>query len=34
MFIGRTGAETETPVLWPADVKSWLFSKDADVGKD
>ena len=34
MFIGRTDAEAETPVLWPPDVKSWLIGKDPDVGKD
>ena len=33
IFIGRTGAEAETPVLWPPDVKSWL-GKDPDAGKD
>ena len=34
MFIGRTGAEAETPILWPPDVKSWLIWKDPDAGKD
>ena len=34
VFIGRTDAEAETPVLWPPDVKSWLIGKDPDVGKD
>ena len=34
IFIGRTDAETETPVLWPPDVKSWLTGKDPDAGKD
>ena len=34
IFIGRTGAEAETPVLWPPDVKSWLIGKDSDAGKD
>ena len=34
IFIGRTDAEAETPILWPADVKSWLIWKDPDVGKD
>ena len=28
VFIGRTDAEAETPVLWPPDVKSWLIWKD------
>ena len=30
----RTDAETETPVFWPPDVKSWLIGKDPDAGKD
>ena len=34
IFIGRTDAEAETPVLWPPDVKNWLIGKDADAGKD
>ena len=34
VFIGRTDAETETPILWPPDVKSWLIGKDPDAGKD
>ena len=34
IFIGRTDAEAETPILWPTDVKNWLFGKDPDVGKD
>ena len=34
VFIGRTNAEAETPILWPPDVKSWLIWKDPDVGKD
>ena len=34
IFIGRTGAEVETPILWPSDVKSWLIGKDPDAGKD
>ena len=33
VFIGRTDAEAETPVLWPLDVKSWLIWKDTDAGK-
>ena len=33
-FIGRTDAETETPILLPPDVKSWLTGKDPDGGKD
>ena len=34
MFIGRTGIEAETPILWPPDVKSWLIGKDPYAGKD
>ena len=34
IFIGRTGAEDEAPILWPPDAKSWIIGKDADVGKD
>ena len=34
IFIGRTDAEAETPILWPPDVKNWLFGKDPDTGKD
>ena len=34
MFIGRTDAEAETPILWPPDVKNWLTGKDPDAGKD
>ena len=34
IFIGRTDAEAETPILWPADVKNRLIGKDPDSGKD
>ena len=34
IFIGRTDAEAETPVLWPPDVKNRLTGKDLDAGKD
>ena len=34
LFIGRTDAEAETPILWPPDAKSWLIWKDPDAGKD
>ena len=34
IFIGRTDAEAETPILWPPDVKNWLLGKDPDAGKD
>ena len=33
IFIGRTDAEAETPVLWPPDAKNWLFSKTLMLGK-
>ena len=29
-FVGSTDAEAETPILWPADVNSWLIRKDSD----
>ena len=31
IFIGRTDAEAEAPILWPPDAKSWLIGKDPDV---
>ena len=34
VFIGRTDAEAETPILWPPQVKSWLVGKDSDAGRD
>ena len=34
IFIGRTDAEAETPILWPPHAKSWLVGKDPDAGKD
>ena len=34
MFIKRTDAEAEAPVLWPPDVNSQLIGKDLDAGKD
>ena len=33
IFIERTDAEAETPVLWPPDVKNRLTGKDPDAGK-
>ena len=33
IFIGRTDAKTEIPILWPLDVKKWLIGKDPDAGK-
>jgi len=34
IFIGRTDAEAEAPILWPPDEKNWLTGKDADAWKD
>ena len=34
IFIGRTDAEVEAPILWPLDAKSQLIGKDPDAGKD
>ena len=34
VFIGRTDAKPETPVLWPPHAKSWLVGKDSDAGRD
>ena len=34
IFIGRTDAEAETPILWPTDAKNQLIGKDPDAGKD
>ena len=34
IFIGRTDAEAETPILWPPDGKNCLLGKDPDAGKD
>ena len=33
IFIGRTDAIAEAPMLWPLDVKNWLIGKDPDAGK-
>ena len=33
MFIGRTDAEAETPILWPPHSKRLLIEKDSDVGR-
>ena len=33
IFIGRTDAEAETPVLWPPNAKNWLIRKDPDAGE-
>ena len=34
IFIGRTDAEAEVPILWPPDMKNWLIGKDPDASKD
>ena len=34
IFIGKTDAEAETPILWPPDAKSQLIGKDTHAGKD
>ena len=34
IFIGRTDAEAEAPILWPSDVKNWLIGKVPGAGKD
>ena len=34
IFIRKTDAKAETPILWPPDVKNWLTAKDPDAGKD
>ena len=34
IFIGRTDAEAEAPILWPPDAKNQVIGKDPDAGKD
>ena len=34
LFIGRTDAEVDAPILWPPDAKSQLTGKGPDAGKD
>ena len=34
IFIGKTDAKAEAPILWPPDTRSWLIGKDPDAGKD
>jgi len=34
IFIGRTAAEAEAPILWPPDAKNWLIGKDPDAEED
>ena len=33
IFIGRTGAKAEAPILWSSDAKNWFIWKDPDAGK-
>ena len=33
VFIGRTDAKAETPIIWPPDVKNQLIGKDPELGK-
>ena len=34
LFIGRTDARAEVPILWPPDAKRQLIGRDPDAGKD
>ena len=34
IFIGRTDAEAEAPIICPPNVKNWLIGKDPVAGKD
>ena len=34
VFIGRTDAKADTPILWPPHAKSWLIGEDSDAGRD
>ena len=34
VFIGRTDAKAQTPILWPPHAKSWLIGRDSDAGRD
>ena len=34
IFIGRTDAKAEAPILWPPDAKNWVPKEDSDAGKD
>ena len=34
IFIGKTDAEAQTPILWPPDAQNWLIGKETDAGKD
>ena len=34
LFVGRSDAEAETPILWPPHAKCWIVRKDPDAGRD
>ena len=34
LFIGRTDAEAEAPIIQPLDAKNWHIEEDPDAGKD
>ena len=34
VYIGRTDAEAEAPILWPPDVNNWLIGRDPVAGKN
>ena len=34
VFLGRSDAKAESPVVWPPHAKSWLIGKDCDAGRD
>ena len=34
LFIRRTDAEADAPIIWPPDVKNQLIGKEPDAGKD
>ena len=34
VYIGRTDAKAEIPILWPPDARNGLTGKDPDAGKD
>ena len=34
IFIGKTDARAEAPILWPPDMKNWFLGKDPNTGRD
>ena len=34
IFIGRTDAEANVPVVWQSDARNQIIGKDPDAGKD